>query len=200
MKRRYYFLAAGFVLLLIFHRPLLRALGNYLIVEDAKTKVDGLFVLSGNAFDRGEEAARLYHEGWAPKLICLGGETNPALELYGIYDKTAVMSEGVLKDAGVPPQDIELLPKGTSTFEEFEAIRDFCKERSWTKVMVVSSKFHTRRIDRFFRLRLHMEGIEIVLRGAPESDFRESEWWKSEPGLIFLNNEYIKNMYYWLRY
>lgn len=186
--------------LALFHKSVLRGMGNYLIVQDEKEKVDAIFVLSGNSFDRGREAAKLYAEGWAPKVVCLGGEVNPALELYGINDLTAKMTEGVLLRAGVPSSAIELLPEGTSTFEEFEAITAYCQARGLDKIMVVSSLFHTRRIHRFFRLRLHLEGIDLVLRGSSETAFDESAWWKNEPGLIFLNNEYIKMGYYWLKY
>jgi hypothetical protein len=66
--------------------------------------------------------------------------------------------------------------------------------------MVVSSLFHTRRIHEFFRLRLYFQGVEMVLRGAPESSFDENLWWKREPGLLFVNSEYIKMGYYWLKY
>ena len=84
--------------------------------------------------------------------------------------------------------------------EEFEAIKDMCKQRDWKTSMVVSSLFHTRRIHEFFRLPLYFEGIEMVLRGAAERSFDEQNWWTKEPGLIFLNNEYIKMGYYWLKY
>ncbi|MEM7038070.1 MAG: YdcF family protein, partial [Bacteroidota bacterium] len=186
--------------LFLFRVKILRAMGHFLIVEDPVEQVDAIFVLSGNSFDRGEEAARLYREGFGKPVICLGGETNPALELFEIDVKTAEMTKRVLLGAGVASEDVELLPHGTSTFEEFEAIRDLCQARKYTKIMIVSSLFHTRRINDFFRLRLHFEGIQMVLRGASERSFDEENWWQKEPGLIFLNNEYIKMVYYWMKY
>lgn len=198
--RRLLGLLAVVLVLFLLRFPLLRQLGYYLIVEDEKQEVGAIYVLSGNSFDRGREAAALYAEGWAPKVVCLGGETNPALELYGIFDKTAKMTEGVLLEAGVPPGAVDLLAEGTSTFEEFEAIVRDAKKRGLGKVMVVSSLFHTRRIHAFFRLRLHFQGIELVLRGARESSFAEERWWERESGLLFVNSEYIKMVYYWLKY
>lgn len=202
LKQNWKWIALAALLLgaLLFHKSLLRGMGNFLIVEDPLEQVDALYVLSGNSFDRGKEAARLYQQGYAPKLVCLGGETNPALELYGINDKTSTMTQGVLEKAGVPLPDIELLPEGTSTFEEFQAIIRHCKSNGFRKIMVVSSLFHTRRIHTFFRLRLHFEGIQMVLRGSSESGFEESLWWKAEQGLLFVNSEYIKMVYYWLKY
>ena len=178
--RRFLGVLAGLLLLFLLRWTILGAVGNYLIVQDAKERVDAVYVLSGNSFDRGREAAALYNEGWSQRIVCLGGETNPALELYGIEDKTSQMTAGVLLEEGVPESHIELLPEGTSTFEEFEAIGGHAKRNGFRKVMVVSSLFHTRRIHAFFRLRLHFKGIGMVLRGASESGFEENRWWTFE--------------------
>ena len=201
-RKRFLMLLASAVLLLIvlFRTAILGAIGGYLMVEDPKTKVDAIFVLSGNSLDRGAEAAKLYQEGWAPSIVCLGGEPHSALELYGIHDLSFEMTKRVLLEQGIPSKAIDTLPEGTSTFEEFVAISRYCKEHQMKKIMVVSSLFHTRRIDTFFRLRLHFQGIEMVLRGAKESGFDEQKWWKAEPGLLFVNSEYIKMAYYHLKY
>jgi uncharacterized SAM-binding protein YcdF (DUF218 family) len=200
-KRLRLLLTAGLLVgLVVFRSPILRSFGDYLIVNDNLSECEAMFVLSGNSFDRGNEAAKLFRAGWAPRIVCLGGEKNPALELYDIQDLSFEQTRRVLLAAGVPPSSIDSLPKGTSTFEEFEAIGQYCKERKLKKVMVVSSLFHTRRIHEFFRLRLHFQGVEMVLRGAPESSFDENYWWKREPGLLFVNSEYIKMGYYWTKY
>jgi uncharacterized SAM-binding protein YcdF (DUF218 family) len=184
----------------VMHRPILRGIGHFLIVQDALRETPAIFVLSGNSLDRGKEAAKLYHQGWAPRIVCLGGEPHSTLELYGIHDLGFEMTKRVLLEEGVPNSAIDSLPEGTSTFEEFVAIERYCKQHRLQQITVVSSLFHTRRIDEFFRLRLHLQGIEIVLRGADESMFEEDAWWKAEPGLLFVNSEYIKLLYYWTRY
>jgi uncharacterized SAM-binding protein YcdF (DUF218 family) len=202
---RRWIVRSGLVLFLLLLAVLLRGkilktAGSTLVVEDPAEQVDALFVLSGNAFDRGREGARLYNAGYTPKIVCLGGESNSSLELYNVLVSTAEITKAVVLNNNVPERDIELLEKGTSTFEEFEAITTMCKERGWTKIMVVSSRFHTRRIHEFFRLRLHFEGIKMVLRGAKDIIFEEDCWWKSEPGMIFVNNEYVKLLFYWMNY
>lgn len=199
--RRRLIIAFGLILLLfLFRNPVLRSVGNFLVVEDPKEKVDAIYVLSGNSYDRGMEAANLYTEGWGPTVICLGGETNTSLELYGINDLTSTVTANIIKRAGVPGRDVELLPQGTSTYEEFEAIVQHCQQRQYKKVMVVSSLFHTRRIHTFFRQRMYFSGVQMVLRGVQDGGFERDTWWKNEPGLLFVNNEYIKMMYYWLKY
>jgi hypothetical protein len=66
--------------------------------------------------------------------------------------------------------------------------------------MVLSSKLHTHRINEVFRKKLKDAGITLVVRGAPSSQFDEMHWWQSENGLIAVNNEWIKRMYYWWKY
>ncbi len=178
----------------------MKSIGNFLVVEDPKQRVDAIYVLSGNPYDRGMEAFKLYKEGWGPRVVCLGGETNTYLELYGINDLSSMATSKVLKQAGMPMNDIELLPMGTSTYEEFEAIVKHCQQHSYSKVMVVSSLFHTRRIHTYFRHRMYFSGVEMVLRGVQDSTFEVDAWWKKEQGLLFVNNECIKMMYYWLKY
>lgn len=199
-RRRLLRASIALALLLLFHRQILLGIGGYLIVEDPLRKVDAIYVLSGNAQDRGRAAADLYRQGYARELVCLGGEEHDDLQLYGIDLLTATMTQKVVLQAGVPNEAVRLLPKGSSTFEEFEAITADCKARGYKEIMVVSSRFHTRRIHMFFRKRLYFEGIDMVLRGSYESSFDEKGWWKKEPGLLFVNNEYIKMGYYWLRY
>jgi hypothetical protein len=35
---------------------------------------------------------------------------------------------------------------------------------------------------------------------VPESTFDRASWWKNESGLITLNNEYLKLVYYYFKY
>ncbi len=198
--RRWIALAILLLALFLLRNPVLRSMGDYLVVQDELEKVDAIYVLSGNSFDRGQEAARLHKAGWAPQIVCLGGETNPALELYGINDLTSTITANVLKEAGVKEGAFELLPEGTSTYEEFEAIIRHCQKNQYQKAMVVSSLFHTRRIHTYFRERMYFSGVKMVLRGVQDANFEKDSWWTSEPGLIFVNNEYIKSLYYWLKY
>jgi len=199
--RRYLILVVVLGLVLFLGKGnILRGIGNALVVEDGKQKVDAIYVLSGNSYDRGMEGVRLYQEGWGDKLICLGGESNTVLELYGIKDLTSTITGNVMQKAGIPSSNIEILAKGSSTYEEFEAILEHCSAHQFDKVMVVSSLFHTRRIDTYFRERMHFSGIEMVLRGVQDGGFERENWWQREQGLLFVANEYIKMAYYWLRY
>ena len=68
------------------------------------------------------------------------------------------------------------------------------------KIIVVSDKFHTNRINYAFRSIFEEGGIEIVLRGAPNRAYEEQNWWANESGLLMVNNEYVKLFYYYIHY
>lgn len=181
-------------------RPIMRIFGNYLIQEDELTTCDALFVLSGNPKDRALEAARLLKSGYAPKVVCTGESVHRILLVVGDSTDEAGLSRMELLAAGIRDDKIEVLHIGTSTREESEAILAYCKIKGFKKIMVVSDKFHTNRIDYAFRDVFEDAGIHLVLRGSPSNAYSESNWWANEEGLIMVNNEYIKLLYYYIRH
>lgn len=189
------------VLLYLFRFPICRLAGNYLVAEDPLSTVDAVFVLSGSALPRGNEAARIYKLGYSRKIIFTGQELSiPGVPELGIDSVcTSELTQKFAVAAGVNPADTELLVKGTSTFEEFEAIREYCKSKQLKRIMVVSSNYHTRRIKNVFKNTLAKEGIAVIVRGAVDG-FHPESWWKTESGLISLNNEYVKLVFYAFKY
>jgi uncharacterized SAM-binding protein YcdF (DUF218 family) len=184
----------------VVRRPIMRVFGNYLIQEDELSQCDALFVLSGNPKDRAMESARLLKAGYAPKVDCTGESVHRILLVVGDSTDEAGLSRMELLAAGIPDNQIEVLHIGTSTREESEAILAYCKIKGFKKIMVVSDKFHTNRIDYAFRDVFEDAGIQLVLRGSPSNAYSESNWWANEEGLIMVNNEYIKLLYYYVKH
>lgn len=205
-KRMPRWLRAAFVLLAVvmlgwsLRYPLLRGLGNFLITEDAPAQVDAVFVLGGSVEDRGVEATRIYQRGWCEQFVFTGAPVPSALASLGLDSTEAQCTRNAAVLAGLPREMTVALDKGTSTFEESEALLQYAVEQGFDTVMVVSNYFHLRRIGMVFRKRFRKEGITVLLHGAPSSDFNERTWWTTEEGLIMLNNEYVKLGYYWLKY
>ena len=195
------FTICGILLLVLFllRVPILRCIGNQLICEDKMEKVEAMFVLGGDPWDRGNEAVRLYKEGYAGKIICTG-EIVPRLFLIaGIEYPESELTQMNIIAQGVPESNVELLCKGTSTKEESDYILDYCKEHHISNLAIISSKFHTRRIRHTFRKKFRDAGMQLIIHGAASSAYDEDFWWRSEEGLIFVNNEYIKLCYYWMK-
>lgn len=188
--------ALGYML----RKPIMRALGNHLVLEDSMVKVDAAFVLSGMPLERCQEAARIYRQGHTPLLVVTGENISDHLRALQIRMPDALVMERTLRDLGIDSTGIALLPTGTSTFEESEAILGYAEEKAYKRVMIISSKFHTRRIAGVFKDKFRDAGIEVFVRGADPIDYTIDKWWLSEQGLLFVNNEYMKSIYYWIRY
>ena len=101
---------------------------------------------------------------------------------------------------GVDSNYVTALIQATSTKEESAVILNYCKQHQLKKAIVVTSKFHLRRVGMVFKELFEENGIEVILRGAPSSAYNEEEWWNYELGLIMVNNEYVKLLYYLIKY
>ena len=183
-----------------FRGPLLRGLGAFLIREDALRHADALYVLGGASLDRGHEAARVMQAGWCDHAWFTGSNIPTSLESVGIRMPEADVSLLAARRAGLPVGRGSALHYGTSTAEEADAILVHAHRAGHDTIMVLSSKFHLRRIHRVFARHPQARGITVLLHGAPAVLFREEEWWRYEDGLVMLANEYLKLVYYAWRY
>jgi uncharacterized SAM-binding protein YcdF (DUF218 family) len=188
------------ILFFVFRIPVMKAAGNFLIIEDSLHRAEAIFILSGDPFDRGRQAKILYDEGYAPLLVTTGENVSHNLKALDIYYPEADLTKYYLINNGVDSTKIVTLRKGTSTIEESDVIINYAKENSLNKIIIVSSMFHTRRIHNFFHPKFDRENIQLIVKGAPSSLYNEQEWWKKEEGLIMVNNEYIKLVYYTIKY
>ena len=175
--------------------------GNWLMVQDELEQADAIFLLGGGAFDRVNETVKLVEQGVAKKVICTGSWVSGVLKiLKNEYKEAEVSRIGLVDNHGIPSADVDTILSGTSTKEESELILKYCIDHQFKTVIVLSSKFHTRRVSDVFKPLLEAEGIKVIIHGAPSSNYSEDEWWKTESGMIMVNNEYMKHLYYFLKY
>ena len=184
------------LLLFLFRFEILRAAGRYLISEDKPCKVQAIFILAGGPKDRAGEALRLYRMGLSRRLVCSGGSIPQDLEALGLPYCEAEISAKYLIRAGADSSVTDIIKKGSSTLEESEIILDYCLAKGLDSIMVLSHRFHTRRIHYFFERPFHEAGIYLNIHGAPSSQYNEQRWWENEYGLLMVNNEYVKLLYY----
>ena len=189
-----------FVCIILLRHPLMRLVGNYLIEEDELVRCEAVFMLSGNPEARAKEVLRVYKSGYVKHVVCTGENIPDLFAAFNIKIDEADLSRKKLLDEGMPEQCIETLHIGTSTREESDAILSYCQNKGLRKIMVISDRFHTNRIDYAFRDKFEDVGIELVLRGAPALSYSENRWWANESGLLMVNNEYVKLFYYYLKY
>lgn len=172
-----------------------------LVVQDRPRKAALLFVLSGHLIWRAPLAARLYREGYAPRVLVTGsGYSDYFLLLSGESLTDAEVAGRVLARLGVDPGAMVLVKAGgTSTYEEALILREYVDAHAVGSVLVVTSNFHSRRARWIFRKVLGPRPVDLVFVEA-ETTFSPGDWWRREEGLITVANEYTKLAYYVLRY
>lgn len=200
-------LASTFLVLLVvlayaFRSQILTGIADLLVVNDPLQPADIIFVLNGDYNTRPFRASELYEQGLAPVIVIARSEMLPAEEL-GLAPNDTDVSIGVMKALGVPPEKIVVLPvEGgtTSTFDEAIALRQYIESHNVHSLILLTSAFHTRRAKWIFDRELSGLPVRLEVAAVPHYGFDESDWWQSEDGLITLNNEYIKLVYYFVKY
>lgn len=162
-------------------RPLLRAVGAFLIVADAPQPSDAIVVLSGSLPDRILEAVDLYKEGWAPRIILTREHPLPGLEELrrrgGELPEHHEQNQAIAAGLGVPPAAVHVIDrKAASTFGEAQALMAELRAQQVHRVLLVTSNAHARRARLIFR-ELAGGDPEVLIRPSRHDPFSASNWW-----------------------
>jgi len=202
LKRNLIRLAAIAALFLVLVAVAAPRLGAWLVVEDPLQKADAIFVLGGTLFERPLEAVDLYHEGWAPRMLLMrqiADDGELELQRRGVsYHREIDVQVDVLTRLGVPQSAIEILGEQDSTKDEADALREIVVARKWSRVIIVTSKQHTRRARLVMNRRVAPTGGEVILRASRYDRTDAVGWWRQRGTLRFTLFETQRLMAYWL--
>jgi len=174
-------------------------LGRWLDREDPLQKAAAIAVLSGKMPDRALEAARLYQEGYAPQIwISYSAEPSATLQKYGIpfageetYDRLLLLKQGV------PESAIRILdPPIINTAEEMHTFGLALRNENVHRVILVTSKLHTRRTAALWRLISRKDG-EALVHGVPGDAPMVSHWWGSTGSALDVVREVLGLLNAW---
>jgi uncharacterized SAM-binding protein YcdF (DUF218 family) len=189
-------LLAGYV----FRAPLLAGLANAWIVSEPPAKADVIVVLGGGPETRPFEAARLYRQGLAPRILIMNPKPEAAFVL-GLIPSEAELTRQILSKQGVPAAALVILGNEvTSSYEESMAFRDWVKTNAIKSVIIPTDLFHTRRVRWLYRKELKHTGIQVSVEAVPVRDYTARDWWRNEHGVVAFQNEVLKFAYYRIKY
>jgi uncharacterized SAM-binding protein YcdF (DUF218 family) len=201
-------LAAAAVLLLLailafaLRAQILTGMAGYLVVNDRLQPADAIVLLNSEVNTRPFRASELYKQGLAPVIVIARSESTPTVNL-GLLPNDTDISVAVMEKLGVPADKIVVLPFPggvTSTFDEAAAIRQYIQAQQANRIILVTSAFHTRRARWIFERTLAGLPVRLEMAAVSYAGFDQTNWWKNEAGLITLNNEYIKLLFYLFKY
>src|SRR5262245_60399265 len=144
--------------------------GRFLQHEDPLQQSDAILVLAGGRAERALEAADLYKAGWAPVIVLTAGRFEPAEEWLqrerGItFPRESDLVQHVMVQLGVPPAATVQPRDGVdNTGQEANVLRAMVQARHWRRVIIVTSKYHTRRSGFAVRRGLEGTGAEVIMR------------------------------------
>ena len=179
---------------------------KFLIKESPLNRADAIVVLSGSATyrERAHEAARLFLEGRASRIVITNDNHQGAwssAEQRNLFFYERSLEE--LKKAGVPSQSIEVLMQPvTSTYEEAGVIRDYAQQHDLRSILIVTSAYHSRRALWVFSKVFRDTGVQIGLHAVPpgKQSPPAPTWWLTLRGWKLVPTEYVKMVYYAIRY
>ena len=163
-------------------------LGSFLAAEDELARADAIFVFAGTQAERPLEAVDLFEAGYAPVIVLTRPTDEEAVELLsrrGIVLPTRfALMRDVLRKLGIPDTAIVVPDRlHDNTAQEAESLRTLAVARGWRRVILVSSKYHLRRVRMATRRALRGTNVEILLRASRYDPAMPSRWWRRRSDL-----------------
>jgi uncharacterized SAM-binding protein YcdF (DUF218 family) len=158
---------------------LFREVGRWLVVSDELSPADAIVILNGASPYRAIEAGELCRQGLAPEVwITRSREPFALYESLGVqYKPKDSYSAEIVEHFGAPHASILILePPIVNTADEMRDISAELRRRHLSRVIIVTSPQHTRRVRALWR-RLAAPGLVAMVHPAPCDPFDAPHWW-----------------------
>lgn len=181
--------------------PLSRA-GAFLVVEDPLEKADGIVILGGTIYERQMEGVELFKEGYAPRVFLMReiqdwGEIELIKRGMTYLHMVDVQVDAMVR-LGVPREAITILDQADSTAQEADYVHKLVTEQHLSRVIVVTSKQHTRRARLVMNRRVRGTGAGIIVRASRYDREDAEHWWRNRGTLRFTLFESQRLFLYWI--
>lgn len=197
-------MALVIIQLIASHHYILRAIGQYLVYQQDPQQADVIAIPTNweDTIIRARGGADLYKRGLAkaifvPRMEHMEGLEeieNEGIRILENRDLVIIILEGL----GVPLAAINTSAQEvTDTWEEAHEVSNFIEQRGYTSVLLVTSKYHSRRAYLIFKDALKGKATIISIPSPYDSSDPEV-WWKRSKDCKRVIMEYQKLLvYYW---
>lgn len=197
--------------------------GRRFAIRNRLRKADAIVVLAGTRGnirfldDKIRTAVNLYHQGWAPFLICSGRfsakvtdtpnliplEELKVAAMNGRIQKKDIMNAAKTWDInlgasymhnkalamGIPPEAVLVENKSLHTRENAEYVLTLLKKYNLSRVILVTSPFHQLRTYLTFAKVFQPHNIEIINFYADSGEWHPATWFLSKEHRKLVNSE-----------
>jgi hypothetical protein len=166
--------------------PLLRAAGSALLAEDSISRADVIVVAIDSGAAGVLEASDLFHNGISSRVAIFVEEPDAVDKEFirrGFhYEDQSQVWVRMLETLGVT--QVERIPMAASgTESEGRLLPEWCMNRRYQSVIVVTAADHSRRVRRVLTRAVQGRGITVIVRRARFSSFNPDVWWQTRDGL-----------------
>ena len=153
-------------------------------------------------YERPMEAVELYKEGWAPRIylfrqVADWGEA-VLVERNFQYTREVDLQIEVMGRLGVPRDVIGVLDQANSTAEEADDLLALVTREKFSRVIVVTSKQHTRRARLVMNRKVNPAGVAVIVRASRFDRSDVDRWWTNRSTLRFTLFEIQRLLGYWV--
>jgi uncharacterized SAM-binding protein YcdF (DUF218 family) len=176
-----------------------RGVGRWLVREDPLAPADAIVVLSGSMPYRAEETAKVYLMGYAPEVWISRPESAAGeLSAMGIrYMGEEDYNREVLIHEGVPESAIHLFPNAiVDTEQEVEEVTREMQQQKKSRVIIVTSPQHTRRVRALWQ-KIAGRDVILIVRAAYEDPFDADHWWRNTGDALAVTREILGLLNVW---
>jgi uncharacterized SAM-binding protein YcdF (DUF218 family) len=187
--------------------PFVAWLGARLLITEAPLdKADAIVVLGGSANyrERAREAARLLLDGRSQRILITNDNTRGPWSQ--VEQRNPFFNERALQEitsTGVRGNKVDLLLQPvSSTYEEAQLVKQYAVDHALHSVLIVTSAYHSRRALWTFSRVFRGTGIQVGLIRVDPGDQspQPATWWLTRRGWKFVPTEYVKMLYYVVKY
>ena len=180
-------------------------LGEFLVLDEEPVPSDAVVVLCTGVeyYPRLIEAAELFRNGFARKVVINGNRKTDVLR--SLEDKGFERccpwyeeSLRILLMFGVPRDQVICISAEDAydTVSEAEIVGREILQKEFTRIIITTSKFHTRRA-RFIWNKRFGDTLTICSVSAKSDPFNPKGWWKEGRQIRWVLAEYGAWVYYW---
>lgn len=180
----------------------IRGLGHWLVVSDPLQPARAIVVFGGELPTRAIEAASIYQQGWAPEIWIAREWISPtqesALRRLGVHvTREEAYVQEVLQRIGVPSGAIRFLSdSAANTMEEVELVARQLRLEGGDRIILVTSKPHTRRVRAIWRA-LVGNNPQAIVRYASADAYDPDRWWYATSDAMAVSREVLGLVNVW---
>jgi uncharacterized SAM-binding protein YcdF (DUF218 family) len=194
-----------FIVIYFSFGALMRQLGRWIVVDETPTAADAVVVLNTGLeyYPRLIQAADIYRAGLVKFVLINGNRKTDSLrqlESEGFQPCCPWYANSlqVLSMYGVPSDKVIAVSAEDAydTISEAEAVSTEVLQHNWKRIIVTTSKFHTRRARHIWQ-KVLQPNIDVTVVAARSDPYDPERWWKSGRQIRWVLAEYGAWIFFW---